>query len=436
MVINSFCGVFLTAQNLRRNKETFMSELFNKEKEEKIINFVLTEFGTEIFTPGLERTRPIFESYKKILKANGTKVVTIGGTNGKGQTAHTLSSLLIADKQRVGLWTSPHILSIKERFLFGEASESKEISYELLSESMDRAFSKLKTDFPSTRISFYEFFFMVFLDLATHERELDYLILEVGLGGKLDAVNIFDTDCAVITSISRDHQAILGHRYDGILMEKLGITRAHGVLFSNLKLQYLNDLTARYTSQHSIDWRNLKKELEIGNYFVENQQLALKVFEFLRPEARLDSDIFFKSIPLYKGRREIMTFEKKSLIFIGAHNTDGIRRMLESFEADFKAEFPQSLLVSFSQRPIDEINTMASSLDEFFANKCSVTYTSFSHPKALDEKAIRDLSARNYKGKTNFVLDWKTELINRKEETILVCGSYYFIGEVQRFILS
>ena len=72
--------------------------------------------------------------------------------------------------------------------------------------------------------------FLVFLVIAKSRGQLDYLLLEVGLGGRLDAVNHFDADCACITSISRDHQSILGYRYDQILAEKIAVSRSSAPL--------------------------------------------------------------------------------------------------------------------------------------------------------------------------------------------------------------
>jgi folylpolyglutamate synthase/dihydropteroate synthase len=77
---------------------------------------------------------------------------------------------------------------------------------------------------------------------------------------------------------------------------------------------------------------------------------------------------------------------------------------------------------------------MLKSLVDFFQDKASLTLTSFDHPKALDAESIKLASLKVNKGMLNFVFDWKSELKNTKANTILVCGSYYFIGEVQRFI--
>jgi folylpolyglutamate synthase/dihydropteroate synthase len=117
--------------------------------------------------------------------------------------------------------------------------------------------------------------------------------------------------------------------------------------------------------------------------------------------------------------------------------------MLEGFEhsAVGNAEnYPASLLVSFSLRPEKEVLVMVAAMTEFFQDRAEVVLTSFDHPKALSADVIEGIASRVKttkkvnKGMLNFVSDWKTELKNSNAPSILVCGSYYFIGEVQRFI--
>lgn len=139
-----------------------------------------------------------------------------------------------------------------------------------------------------------------------------------------------------------------------------------------------------------------------------------------------------------------MTFNGKSLIFIGAHNTDGIRAMVELLKNDESQLRPESLLVSFSKRPDEEIRSMITSLREYFSGESFVEavplyLTYFDHPKAMDKNQLQSLD-EEYKGNLHFVSDWKAFLLTHSldcpEEKILVCGSYYFIGEIQRFIMS
>ena len=230
-----------------------MSLEFDESIENELIDFVQKNYGFEVFTPGLARTRPLYLPFVNWVKSSDIKVTIIAGTNGKGQTAHSLSYLLNLSQLNVALWTSPHILSLRERFVFSLKGMLSEIGYDFLRNEIYQTHDYLKREHSDLKVSFYEFLFLVFLRLAQKEKR-DHLVLEVGLGGRLDAVNHFDADLACITSISRDHQAILGNRFDLILAEKIAVSRPDKPLFTNFKLAYLNQLTAQYCRANRVEW--------------------------------------------------------------------------------------------------------------------------------------------------------------------------------------
>lgn len=411
-----------------------MSTDFNEEIEFRLLDFIQKNYGLEVFTPGLSRTRPIYKQYLSLVKKEKIKVSIIAGTNGKGQTAQTLSYLLETAQLKTALWTSPHILSLRERFQFN----SRDVGYSELEAEILNTHDFLKREHPGIGISFYEFLFLVFLRLTfKNGNRVDHLLLEVGLGGRLDAVNHFDADCTCITSISRDHQSILGHRYDQILSEKIAIARIGKPLFTQFRLDYLNELTESYCLRNEILWKSIPQVRGAKfNYFEENQKMAIELFAYLEP-LRFSSQM--SVIPIFKGRREEMTFRGNTLIFIGAHNIDGIRRMIELFKKERSENLPSTVLLSFSKRPTNEIEVMLKTLVDYFGQKSRLAFTSFEHPKALESDRILELENtfnKINKGMLDFVFDWKTELNNISNQKILVCGSYYFIGEVQRFIIK
>lgn len=411
---------------------------FNEQIEKELLGFIQTNYGMEIFTPGLARTRAIYLPYILKFKKAKTKVTIIAGTNGKGQTAHTLAFFLKQSRCEVALWTSPHILSLRERFYFNNGN----VSYEDLSKEIYLTHEYLIKEYSAVPVSFYEFLFLVFLRMSLNfKAPVDYLILEVGLGGRLDAVNHFDADCMCITSISRDHQMILGNRLDLILGEKLAVARAQKPLFTHFKLDYLNQLTKNYCDEHGVLWRPIERESRndnLENYFLENQKMAEAIFHFLRGHYE-KNEFSDNEIPIFKGRREEMTFNGNTLIFIGAHNIDGVRRMIELFSNPIPSFLPSQLLISFSKRPLKEVEIMLKMMVDFFGNETKLSLTSFVHPKALELSAIMELESKfnkMNKGMLDFATDWKTDLKKSKNQRILVCGSYYFVGEVQHFIHS
>jgi dihydrofolate synthase/folylpolyglutamate synthase len=163
---------------------------------------------------GLER---VLEVHSRLKTKVACPVITVGGTNGKGSTCAMLESILRAAGYKVGLYTSPHIARYNERVRIAGA----EASDAALAEAFE-AVEVARGDLPLT---YFEFGTLGALLLFAQEK-LDALVLEVGLGGRLDAVNIVDADCAVLTSIGIDHVEYLGATREAIGREKAGIFRA------------------------------------------------------------------------------------------------------------------------------------------------------------------------------------------------------------------
>ena len=148
-------------------------------------------------------------------------VITVGGTNGKGSTCAFLESILMAAGYRVGCHTSPHLLSFNERARINSQMVSDAQLLQAFSE-VEEARCRI-SDAPT--LTYFEFTTLAIMDLFANAN-LDVVILEVGMGGRLDAVNIVDADCAIVTSIDLDHMAYLGNTREAIAFEKAGIFRS------------------------------------------------------------------------------------------------------------------------------------------------------------------------------------------------------------------
>ncbi len=145
------------------------------------------------------------------------RVITVGGTNGKGSTCAFLEAMLLAAGYRVGLYTSPHLMRYNERVrIQGDCATD---------EALVSAFEVVEQARQTVSLTYFEAGTLAAMWLFCRA-DLDVVVLEVGLGGRLDAVNLFDTDCAVITSIGIDHVEYLGHTREAIAGEKAGIFRA------------------------------------------------------------------------------------------------------------------------------------------------------------------------------------------------------------------
>lgn len=145
-------------------------------------------------------------------------VITVAGTNGKGTSAGLLEACFLAAGRRVGLYTSPHLCAVTERIRWqGHSIDEADLMLAL------QAVEAQRHDLPLTYFEFMTLAAVYFF----HQQSPEVVILEVGLGGRLDAVNSVDADLAIITSIGLDHQAYLGDTLAQIAVEKSGIMRAH-----------------------------------------------------------------------------------------------------------------------------------------------------------------------------------------------------------------
>ena len=166
---------------------------------------------------GLERVKVVAD--RMALRLN-CPVITVAGTNGKGSTCAMLESILRQAGYRTGMYTSPHLVRFEERLRLGGDMVD---AAELVASFATVARARVQND--EVSLTYFEFSTLAILDVMARSN-LDVAILEVGLGGRLDAVNIIDTDCAVITSIDLDHMALLGDNRESIGFEKAGIMRA------------------------------------------------------------------------------------------------------------------------------------------------------------------------------------------------------------------
>ena len=147
-------------------------------------------------------------------------VITVAGTNGKGSTCAMLEAILGESGYKTGVYTSPHLVHFEERLrLTGEA-----VAIDPLVDAFERVERARCQVPPDVSLTYFEFSTLAILDLMARA-ELDVVILEVGLGGRLDAVNIIDPDCAIITSVDLDHMEFLGPDRESIGREKAGIMR-------------------------------------------------------------------------------------------------------------------------------------------------------------------------------------------------------------------
>ena len=218
-------------------------------------------------------------------------IVTVAGTNGKGSACAMLEAILRQSGYRVGCYTSPHLVRFNERIRIsgGEADD----------EAIAMAFSRVEQAREGASLTYFEFSTLAAVRLFADEK-VDVAILEVGLGGRLDAVNLFDADCAVITGIDFDHMDYLGNTLGEISAEKAGIFRnGHcAVSATDLVLDPAREAGARlFLAGRDFSWENLgtswnyhgmKRKLDVlsipsleGSVQLSNASVALAALDCL-----------------------------------------------------------------------------------------------------------------------------------------------------------
>ncbi|MEK6626696.1 MAG: hypothetical protein AABY86_17135, partial [Bdellovibrionota bacterium] len=371
-----------------------------------VTQFLEKTFGAEKFAPKLPfaEFKKLFSRFNDFFAQKGVRIISIAGTNGKGETAHSAHFLCRQNGIQSLLWTSPHILSVCERFQSHDGPISESELWNQLLQAQRELGDQLKN------LSYYEFLFYVFCQWASQKSAgfPEILILEVGVGGRLDAINVLDPSLCLLTSIGRDHVELLGHTYRAILTEKLGITRDGISLLTTLRSNYCRELVAEYVHERQIPWMDLfntRADFPAWPYYRRNHLLAFAGLHVLKrsgikAENLLEEFNNFEhtiAFPTFPARREQMTLRDKRFIFVGAHNVEGMRELAFLLDNDGGDKTEKKgqvgckewegcleakcVLVSFSKRPQDEIYHMLNQL----LSICSlekIVVSSFEHTKA------------------------------------------------------
>ncbi|MFV7783015.1 bifunctional tetrahydrofolate synthase/dihydrofolate synthase [Shewanella marisflavi] len=276
-----------------------------------------------------------------------TKVVTVAGTNGKGTTCAMIEAIMTQAGQRVGVYSSPHMLKYNERVRINGVDASDEALIE--------AFCAIDAARGATSLTFFEYATLAGLYLFK-QAKLDLVLLEVGLGGRLDATNIIDADIAVITAIDLDHQEYLGDTRELVGREKAGIMRtARPVVIGEPDLpetvvEYGHAIGAQmvrvdhefsYQATES-DWCFSANEAVLGNLLLPdlplptlplaNAATAVAVVSLLEtelPRGAIDSGLNRARL---SGRLEVVSEQPKIILDV-AHNPHAARYLSQRLKA-------------------------------------------------------------------------------------------------------
>ena len=285
---------------------------------------VFQKEGAAAYKPGLEKIHA-FDAYLNS-PASSLKSIHIAGTNGKGSTAHMLAAILQTKGYKVGLYTSPHLVDFSERIRVNGQPIPPDYVIDFVNKH--RAF------FQSTGLSFFEI--TVGMAFAYFEmQEVDYAVVEVGLGGRLDATNILQPELSVITNIGLDHTEFLGTTLKAIAFEKGGIIKPNTPVIIGEKHEETQPVFDELASKQNAPIRyvahpdnpSIATDLR-GAYQVRNVNTVCTIIETLFGE--IEQDILEKAllnvVPLtgLRGRWEQIGSSPLTLVDV-THNEAGFR---------------------------------------------------------------------------------------------------------------
>lgn len=389
------------------------------------------------------------------------KVIHIAGTNGKGSTAAYLHSILKEGGYRVGLYTSPYLQSFTERIQINGVN----IPETRLAELTAIVKEKIAVMVKEGRNHPTEFEVVTALALLYYgEEEVDYLVLEVGLGGRLDATNVIANPLvSVITPIGYDHMQYLGDTLEKIAFEKAGIIKANGFTVTYPQTEgvidvfkevcggknnrlFVTSLDALEIKHSGIDFqlfsaniqgkhfRDIKIQL-VGNHQIYNCCTALTAIEVLRRERGLviEDDAVYRGLFLtrWPGRMEVL--RKKPLTIIdGAHNIHGAEALRTNIEKLLKGYCITLVIGMLEDKDIDGfLKLIIPAVDKVIATKPN-------NPRGLAAEVLRErIMSFN---KPLFHYEEVSSAIQRafeitsEEGAILFAGSLYMIGEVREVL--
>lgn len=339
--------------------------------------------------PGLTSTRRICEALQNPEKKFDS--IHVVGTNGKGSTSFYLAGILKAHGLKTGLYTSPHLVSMRERIRVNDLPISEA--------DLDRLILKVKDAAEKVQVepTFFEVLTIVaFLYYA--EQNVDVAVLEAGMGGRLDSTAVADGKIAVVTSIGLEHTEVLGPTESAILKEKMcvvgensstasGKTFVLGGLSEKLLAEGLN-LAEKLCAQVVVPKiRNDVVLPNLGKHYVENASLSLKTAEmFLRSKAvhTYNDSLALDSLKdrSWAGRMQALTDSHGNVrvILDGAHNSHAVRRLVQSLEEYYPKKKFHCLFGALKDKDVDEML------------KLMAPYVSHWHITKTDYPRFRELS--------------------------------------------
>ena len=384
--------------------------------------------GASAYKEDLSRTQ-LLASYLNQPEQN-FKSVHIGGTNGKGSTAHMMAAVLQQSGYKVGLYTSPHLKDFRERIRIDGNKIPETFVIEFIQEH--------KTFLESHQLSFFEMTVGLAFDYFS-KMHVDIAIIEVGLGGRLDSTNIISPEMSVITNIGLDHTQFLGDTLQKIATEKAGIIKANTPVVIGESQTEVNAIFTQKASALKSDIYFADQEISqvldcslLGNYQQKNIKTALKALGVLGTRGFSISQQQLKKGLLsvqkhtgLRGRWELLS-KSPNIICDTAHNKEGLTLVIDQLQQQAFKRL-HIVLGVLAEKSLD-------SFTDIFPKQAKYYFCQPNIPRAMDvELLTQAFNKKGYKGQGYDSVEKAFTTAKEqalKEDLIFVGGSTFVVAEV------
>jgi dihydrofolate synthase/folylpolyglutamate synthase len=406
--------------------------------------YSLHQFGVKL---GLDKVEALLKHIGDPQKE--LKCFHIGGSNGKGSTASFMASILQEAGYKVGLYTSPHFVRFNERIRVNGKEIEDEFIANFIYENNEYIDEYGPTFFEITTALAFKYF---------AESELDYAVIEVGLGGRLDATNVLTPSASVITSIGLEHTNILGTEIEKIAYEKAGIIKPYSKVFVGRMADAAKEVIKNKAFEVDAEFYDINSFLlepadfvrvKLSKYEYNIYSTPLRGYYQLLNSAlailTLDQTIGF-DYPLQissgirnvsentgiQGRYEIY-HDRPRIIFDAAHNLEGIDLLLDEFrkEAD---NYEKRILIFGVMRDKsvkDMLKRIAKNFDEVYFTNIDYERSAKISELIAEAKQL-SLAADGLTDPADFIEKFK---LNQNNECLVVTGSIYVLGDIKAKLL-
>ncbi|MFL9834060.1 bifunctional folylpolyglutamate synthase/dihydrofolate synthase [Chryseobacterium terrae] len=381
--------------------------------------------GQKAYKPGLGNITRLCAFFDN--PQDKIKCIHIGGTNGKGSTSNMLSSVLQEAGYKTGLYNSPHLIDFTERIKVNGKNCDKEFVHNFILKLKKLPEDILPSFFEFTTIMAFEYF---------AQQKVDFAIIEVGLGGRLDSTNIIKPLVASITNVQLDHQNILGNTIEEIAFEKAGIVKANTPIISGDDNEAVKNIIKDKAEKENapfIDASILKTELKSdlkGNYQNKNIKVVLSLVEEL---GKLNYSISEKAVEngLLNVHRNTgfigrwFEFSQKPLTICDtAHNQAGLESVFEQLNSIEKRK--HVVLGFVNDKKIDDVMSLLPKNSTFYFAKPSINRGR--HPKDYEDLLVKSkIIYKIFDSVQDAYLSAKQECTN--DEMIFIGGSNFVVGD-------